>query len=104
MRGIYWIKKAHIEDQIFMLEKVRNDENQKVVDKEIKFQEWRIGLLNRYEKMTDEELLAVQRDFKEKIPSELWEIRKSPPLNVLNPKDKDNIVELAIAEVLLGEY
>lgn len=104
MREIYAIKKAHIEDQIIMLEKVRSDSNAKQVDKEIEFQIWRISLLNKYEKMTDEELLEVKADLKKKIPKELWSIRKSPPLNILNEEDKRNIVELAIVEILLGEY
>lgn len=104
MREIYAIKKAHIEDQISMLEKVKNNQNAREVDREIKFQIWRISLLNKYEKMTDEELIKVKEDFRNKIPKELWSIRKSPPLNVLNEEDKRNIVELAIVEILLGEY
>lgn len=104
LREIYWLKKAHIEDQIHMLEKVRSDSNAKQVDKEIEFQLWRINLLDKYNKMSDEELRSVQEVFKEKIPESLWEIRKSPPLNVLSQQDRNNIVELAIVEILLGEY
>jgi len=104
MREIYWLKKAHIEDQITMLEKLRNDDNAKKVDKEIEFQEWRIGLLEKYNKMTDEQLGKVQAEFKNVMSDELWEVRKGAPLGFLSDSDRRNIVELALVELLLGEY
>jgi len=104
MSGLYERKRKHIVSQIEMINKHKTNYNKKRVEQEIELQQWRIQLLDEYAKLDNEELEARRQEIKKEMTEDLWAIRKAPSLGLLNEEDRRRIIEVAIIELLLGEY
>lgn len=102
--GIYERKHRHIQDQIKFIEGSRADGNDAQVDAELAVQQWRLDRLEYYGQMDQDGLLAAQEGFRKAMPAELWEQRKRPVLGLLSKHRREQVMELAIVELLLGEY
>ena len=104
MSGLYERKRKHIVSQIEALKKHNTSYNKKKVEQELELQQWRLKLLDEYAKLSSEVLEARREEIRKEMPENLWAIRKTPSLGLLNEEDRRRIIEVAIIELLLGEY
>ncbi len=104
MSGLYERKRKHIVSQIEVLKNHNTGYNKNKVEQELELQQWRLQLLDGYAKLDNDELEARRQEIKKEMTEDLWAIRKTPSLELLNEEDKRRIIEVAIIELLLGEY
>lgn len=104
MSGLYEHKRKHIVSQIEALKKHNTGCNKNKVKQELELQQWRLQLLDKYVKLSTEELEIRREEIRKEMTEDLWAIRKTPSLGLLNEEDRRRIIEVAIIELLLGEY